>query len=43
MDLKALVEQLVALQRRFNQKQKAVIIVTMVTVVALISFLIVYN
>ncbi|MDR1451329.1 MAG: flagellar M-ring protein FliF [Helicobacteraceae bacterium] len=42
MDIKALVQQLSALARRFNAKQKAVIIAALVGVVALIAFLIVY-
>ena len=43
MDLKALVEQLVALSKKFNKKQQYVIVGTLLTVIALISFLIVYN
>ena len=43
MDLKALVEQLVALSKKFNRKQQYVIVGTLLTVIALISFLIVYN
>jgi flagellar M-ring protein FliF len=42
MDLKALIEQLAQLQRRFNPKQKVVIVATLIGVVALIAFLIVY-
>lgn len=43
MDLKALVEQLVALSKKFNRKQQYVIVGTLLTVIALISFLIVYT
>ncbi len=43
MDLKALVEQLVALSKRFNRKQQYVIVGTLLTLIALISFMIVYN
>ncbi len=42
MDLKALFEQLAQLQKRFNKKQKTVIVTTLVGVVALIALLIVY-
>ncbi|MGE4296174.1 MAG: flagellar basal-body MS-ring/collar protein FliF [Campylobacterales bacterium] len=42
MDLKALVEQLNLLQKRFNAKQKTVIVATLIGVVALLSFLIVF-
>lgn len=43
MDLKALVEQIVALAKKLNRKQQYVIIGTLLTLIALISFLIVYN
>ncbi len=43
MDLKAIFEQVVTLYQRLNQKQKWVIIGTIVAVVAFISFLVVYN
>ena len=42
MDLKALAQQLNLLSKRFNAKQKTVIVATLVSVVALISFLVVY-
>lgn len=42
MDLKALADQLNQLLKRLNNKQKTVIVTTIITVVALVSFLIVY-
>ena len=42
MDLKALAQQLAMIERRFNKKQRAVIIATLVGVVALLAFLITY-
>ncbi|MDR2035019.1 MAG: flagellar M-ring protein FliF [Helicobacteraceae bacterium] len=42
MDIKALVEQLSALTKRFNAKQKATIIAALIGVIALIAFLIVF-
>lgn len=43
MDLKALVEQLVALSKKLNKKQLYVVIATLLTVIGLISFLVVQN
>ena len=43
MDLNALVKQIIALTKKLNKQQKIVIIVTMVVIVGLVSFLIVYN
>jgi len=43
MDLKALVEQIVALAKKLNRKQQYVIVGTLLMLIALISFLIVYN
>jgi flagellar M-ring protein FliF len=42
VDIKALVEQLSALTKRFNAKQKATIIAALIGVIALIAFLIVF-
>jgi flagellar M-ring protein FliF len=42
LDIKALVQQLTLIQKRLNKKQKTVIAVTLVGVIALIAFLIVY-
>jgi flagellar M-ring protein FliF len=42
VDLNALLKQLTLLTRKFNKKQKAVIIASMIAVVALIAFLIIY-
>ncbi|MDR0665015.1 MAG: flagellar M-ring protein FliF [Helicobacteraceae bacterium] len=42
MDIKALVQQLSALTKRFNAKQKAALLAALIGVVALIAFLIVY-
>ncbi len=43
MDLNALVKQIIALTKKLNKQQKIVIVVTMVVIVGLVSFLIVYN
>ena len=43
MDFDALVKQIITLTKNLNKQQKIVIVVTMVVIVALISFLIVYN
>ena len=43
MDIKALVEQIIALSKRLNRQQQIVIVATLVFIVALISFLIVYS
>lgn len=43
MDFRALVEQIVQLAKKLNRKQQITIIATLVVVIALISFLIVYN
>jgi flagellar M-ring protein FliF len=42
VDIKALVQQLSALTKRFNAKQKAALLAALIGVVALIAFLIVY-
>ena len=43
MDIDALIKQIIALTKKLNKQQKVIIIATVVFVVALISFLIVYN
>ena len=43
MDFDALVKQIIALTKKLNKKQKIVIVSTVVVVVSLIAFLIVYN
>jgi len=43
MDLNALIKQIVALTKKLNKQQKIVIIATLVIIVGLVSFLIVYN
>ena len=43
MDLNALVKQIITLTKKLNKQQKIVIVATMVIIVALVSFLIVYN
>jgi flagellar M-ring protein FliF len=43
MDINALIQQIIALTKKLNKKQKIVIIATVAVIVALISFLIVYN
>ena len=43
MDFDALVKQIITLTKNLNKQQKIVIVVTMVVIVGLISFLIVYN
>jgi len=43
MDLNALIKQIVTLTKKLNKQQKIVIIATLVIIVALVSFLIVYN
>jgi len=43
MDINALIKQIIALTKKLNKQQKIIIIATIVFIVALISFLIVYN
>ncbi len=43
MDFDALVKQIIALTKKLNKKQKIVIISTIVVIVSLVAFLIVYN
>jgi len=43
MDIDALIKQIIALTKKLNKQQKVIIIATVVFVIALISFLIVYN
>jgi len=43
MDLNALVKQIITLTKKLNKQQKIVIVATMVIIVGLVSFLIVYN
>jgi len=43
MDFNALIKQVIALTKNLNKQQKIVIVATIVFIVALISFLIVYN
>ena len=43
MDINALIKQIVALTKKLNKQQKTIIVVTLVVIVGLISFLIVYN
>jgi flagellar M-ring protein FliF len=43
LDFDALVKQIITLTKNLNKQQKIVIVVTMVVIVGLISFLIVYN
>ena len=43
MDLNALIKQIITLTKKLNKQQKIVIIATLVIIVGLVSFLIVYN
>jgi flagellar M-ring protein FliF len=43
LDINALIKQIVALTKKLNKQQKTIIVVTLVVIVGLISFLIVYN
>ena len=43
MDINALIKQIISLTKNLTKQQKMVIVATMVAVVALVSFLIVYN
>jgi flagellar M-ring protein FliF len=43
MDFNALVKQIITLTKKLNKQQKIVIVATMVIIVGLVSFLIVYN
>jgi flagellar M-ring protein FliF len=43
MDINALIKQIIALTKNLNKQQKIIIVGTIVFIIALISFLIVYN
>jgi flagellar M-ring protein FliF len=43
MDINALIKQIISLTKNLNKQQKIIIVGTIVFIIALISFLIVYN